>query len=678
MSILKVIFSGDTTQLDKSLTKAQKGLDDFGKKAKDIGGKMSVFVTAPIVAAGGAAIKFASDFEESLNKVDVAFKGSSSQVKAFAKTALNSFGIAEGSALDMAALFGDMSTSMGISQGEAAKLSTSLVGLAGDLASFKNMNIEEVTTALNGVFTGETESLKRLGVVMTEANLQQFALSQGMKGNIKDFTQAEKVMLRYEYVMSMTSNAHGDFIRTGGGAANQMRVFQEGLKELGVLFGQEMLPLFTDMVKSLNDLIKRFKELSPETKKTILIVAGITAAMGPLLMVIGSMASGLSAVISGLRMAIPVLTKFGTVLAGVNLAAAGVVTAVLAGAAAVVYMGQKIGPNVSALETLKNAMLSVGGAGFVMKQGLSEAAAQAELNRKETAGLTGAGMKRPATVTEKPMYGETLLGAGITDIPAKTAKKIDMTPVVNALKLPSYGIKKVTQTWDELPRSLGPTIANTEAIIAKNIDSSFVLIENGQIAAMDKLAALNSGITDILNQGLQGMVVGVASALGAAAAGAEGGIGALSKVLLGGIADMAIQLGQLAIGVGLTIEAIKKSLENLGPGAIIAGIALVALGSFVKGQAAKIGAGQGGDRGRSSMPAFANGGIVSGPTIGLMGEYPGAKSNPEVIAPLDKLQSMLNNNGGGNVHVGGEFVVRGQDLVVALQRADKTRNRIKG
>ena len=328
MSILKVVFSGDTTQLDKALTKAQSGLDNFSKKAKDVGGKMSVFITAPIVAAGGAAIKFASDFEESLNKVDVAFKGSSSQVKAFAKTALNSFGIAEGSALDMAALFGDMSTSMGISQGEAAKLSTSLVGLAGDLASFKNMNIEEVTTALNGVFTGETESLKRLGVVMTEANLQQFALSQGMKGNIKDFTQAQKVMLRYEYVMSMTSNAHGDFIRTGGGAANQMRVFQEGLKELGVLFGQEMLPLFTDMVKSLNDLIKRFKELSPETKKTILIVAGITAAMGPLLMVIGSMASGLSAVISGLRMAIPVLTKFGTVLAGVNLAAAGVATAV--------------------------------------------------------------------------------------------------------------------------------------------------------------------------------------------------------------------------------------------------------------------------------------------------------------------------------------------------------------
>ena len=256
-------------------------------------------------------------------------------------------------------------------------------------------------------------------------------------------------------------------------------------------------------------------------------------------------------------------------------------------------------------------------------------------------------------------------------IAAETVKR----PLLKPLELTTSGIKKVTQTWDELPRSLGPTIANTEAIITKNLKGTFVLLEKGKIAAMEKLAALNSGITDILNQGLQGVAVGIGEALGAAAAGAEGGLGNLSKVLLGGIGDMAIQLGQLAIGVGITIEGIKKALASLNPAvAIAAGIALVALGSFVKGQAAKIGAGGGGDRGRSSMPAFAKGGIVFGPTIGLMGEYPGAKSNPEVIAPLDKLQSMLNNNGGGNVNVSGQFRLDGQDLVVALERSNKQRN----
>ena len=294
MSILKVILTGDSSQLDKSLKTAQKRLEGFSKSAKSIGTKMSIGLTAPIVAAGGAAIKLASDFQESLNKVDVAFKDTSSQVKSFAKTALNSFGIAEGTALDMAALFGDMSTSMGLTTGEAAKMSTALVGLAGDLSSFKNMNIEEVTTALNGVFTGETESLKRLGVVMTETNLQQFALSQGIQKNIKDFSQAEKTLLRYEYVMAVTSNAHGDFARTGGGAANQMRVFQESLKDLGVQFGDVMLPIFTDVVKSLNELIKGFKELSFEQKQTILKIAGITAIIGPALVALGSMAGAVT------------------------------------------------------------------------------------------------------------------------------------------------------------------------------------------------------------------------------------------------------------------------------------------------------------------------------------------------------------------------------------------------
>ena len=668
MSILKVIFSGDTTQLDKALTKAQKGLDEFGSKARSIGLKMSLGITAPIVAAGGAAIKLASDFQESLNKVDVAFKNTSGEVKAFAKTTLKNFGIAEGTALDMAALFGDMGTSMGLSTGEAAKMSTALVGLSGDLSSFKNMNIEEVTTALNGVFTGETESLKRLGVVMTEANLQQFALSQGMKGNIKDFTQAEKTLLRYEYVMAMTSNAHGDFARTGGGAANQTRQLQESLKQLGVQFGDVMLPIFTKIVTKLNDLVEKFSELSPETKKTILIVAGLAAAIGPLLIVIGSMASGISALIGAFTVIIPVigstataLTGYATAMTSAQLATAGLVAAVAAGLAIVVKLGEKIAPTVSAIETLKNAFLSIGGgAGFAMRQGKSEAAAQT----KKTA--------------EKKDESVPKVDEAIIQQPAEAAKKIDMTPAVNALKLTPKGLKDITDTWSYLGPGLGKKLVDTNKIVATKIKNGVELITDSQLVAMDKLAALNSGMTDILNQGLQGMAVGIGEALGAAAAGAGGGVGDLAKVLLGGIADMAIQLGQLAIGVGLTIEAIKKSLESLGPGAIVAGIALVALGSFVKGQAAKIGAGQGGDRGRSSMPAFASGGIVSGPTIGLVGEYPGAKTNPEVIAPLDKLQSMLNNNGGGNVTVGGEFIVRGQDLVVAIQRADKTRNRIKG
>ena len=269
-SNLKINITGDSSKLKNALSSASSRLQSFGSKMQNVGKQMSVRLTLPIVAAGGAAIKFASDFQESMNKVDVAFGNSRNEVKEFAKTTLKEFGIAEGSALDMAALFGDMATSMGLSTTAAAGMSTQLVGLAGDLASFKNINIEEAQTALAGVFTGETESLKRLGVVMTEVNLKNFAMEQGMNANLKTMSQAEKVALRYEFIMAKTSNAQGDFSRTSGGAANQMRIFQESLKELAARFGQIILPVFTKLVTFLNGLIQKFGELSPTTKKVIL------------------------------------------------------------------------------------------------------------------------------------------------------------------------------------------------------------------------------------------------------------------------------------------------------------------------------------------------------------------------------------------------------------------------
>ena len=148
-----------------------------------------------------------------------------------------------------------------------------------------------------------------------------------------------------------------------------------------------------------------------------------------------------------------------------------------------------------------------------------------------------------------------------------------------------------------------------------------------------------------------------------------------ASLILSVVGNMAVALGRLAISIGVTIKGIQAALKTLNPFvAITAGVALIALGSFFKGKAAQIS--QGGKSGGSGKLArFADGGIVSGPTLGLMGEYAGARSNPEVIAPLDKLKGMIGQTG-TNVNVGGEFRVQGQDLVLALQRADKNRNRI--
>lgn len=283
LSKINVLFSVDMKQFSTDMQNSIRESEKWAKKWEASGKSMSLYVTAPLVAAGAASLKFASDFSESQNKVDVAFKDSSAQVEAFGKTTLETYGIAEGTALDMAALFGDMATSMGLPEKQAAKMSTSLVGLAGDLASFKNIGIAQATTALNGVFTGETESLKMLGIVMTEANLQQFALSQGIKKSLKDFTQAEKVQLRYAYVMQQTTNAQGDFARTGGGAANQARVFQEGLKEISVQIGNVLLPAFTSVLKKGNEFISWVADASEGQNQFAVYTALVVASIGPLL-----------------------------------------------------------------------------------------------------------------------------------------------------------------------------------------------------------------------------------------------------------------------------------------------------------------------------------------------------------------------------------------------------------
>ena len=189
----------------------------------------------------------------------------------------------------MASLFGDMATSMGLTQPAAAQMSKSLVSLAGDLASFKNINISEAQTALAGVFTGETESLKRLGVVMTETNLEAFALEQGIMKKVKAMTQAEKVSLRYAYIMNNTKNAQGDFARTADGAANQMRTFQESVKQLGASFGSILLPIITPIIVKVNEIVAKFQALDGGTKKLIITIAAIAAVIGPAILIFGKL-----------------------------------------------------------------------------------------------------------------------------------------------------------------------------------------------------------------------------------------------------------------------------------------------------------------------------------------------------------------------------------------------------
>ncbi|WP_090305295.1 peptidoglycan DD-metalloendopeptidase family protein [Eubacterium aggregans] len=287
----------ETTNKGKTLasqfdTIAEKA-GSFAQKATVAGGVLTAALTVPLVIAGKKAIGLASDYEEALNKTDVAFGNSAQKVVEFSETSLKTFGISKGTALDMASLFGDMATSMGLPQDAAADMSVSMSGLAGDLSSFKNIPVDQAMTALNGVFTGETESLKQVGVVMTQTNLDAYALANGFGKTTDEMTQSEQVQLRYAYVMNATKNAQGDYARTADGTANSLRTFQGTLEELGTAFGQVILPVITPMIQKGTELLNKIKELPDPVKKVIVVAGGLAASLGPLILVAGRVAGAI-------------------------------------------------------------------------------------------------------------------------------------------------------------------------------------------------------------------------------------------------------------------------------------------------------------------------------------------------------------------------------------------------
>ena len=740
---LEIFLNGNSKDLEAALSSAEKKLAGFSSKMKDIGQSLSLRLTAPLALAGGAAIKLASDFEESLNKVSVAFKDSSKDVQAFAKTTLKSFGIAEGTALDMAALFGDMSTSMGLSTSQAAKLSTSMVGLAGDLASFKNMNIEEVTTALNGVFTGETESLKRLGIVMTEVNLKQFAQQQGIKKTMDQMSQSEKVLLRYQFVMKNTANAQGDFARTGGGAANQMRMFNESLKELGVQFGAIILPAVTQIVTKFNSLLGYLKNLSPATKTFVLTIAGLAAASGPLLYLVGSI---LPKAIEGFRLLNSGANKFNLNLK--QLGALGGLAGLVAYAAESAYDYNKALTETNKLTEDEKKNLSVvieknelikKTIGLLQKE--YETAGQVKLQTGlNTANITKSKAQVKSQIDQQAaLYKENKaiiaqlrnaesanLGGGLElgglgDDEESAAEKFDFSTlgskindlnkdIFNDLQLVNKTItseqenilKRFLATTSSKGQEFGKLIkgffnqdiTQSEFFISlqklygqvSNIATPFAIMEQGITASTIKIQeqlALQAEDFNIYMQAMdmlknatqqvfQSIGNSIVNSFGLAKTGLEGFLGAMASVL--------IQMGAMAIAESIfgKKKVATKYAESQANAITIGTNAAAASGpAGIATLAPFIAAAMGLVSGAfSAIPAFAKGGIVSGPTMGLMGEYMGAKSNPEVIAPLSRLQSMLDNGGGNNMNLSGEFVVRGQDLILALQRAEKTRNRI--
>lgn len=243
--------------------------------AKKAGAALAAaFTVKQIVDFGAQCIELGSNLEEVQNVVDVTFPRMSKQVDAFAKQAITSFGLSETMAKRFTGTFGAMAKAFGFNEKAAYEMSSTLTGLAGDVASFYNISQDEAYTKLKSVFTGETESLKDLGVVMTQAALDQYALANGFGKTTSAMSEAEKVALRYQFVQDKLATAAGDFARTSDSWANQVRVLKLQFDSLRATIGQGLINVLTPVIKVINTIIGKLMSLANAFKAFTDMLAG--------------------------------------------------------------------------------------------------------------------------------------------------------------------------------------------------------------------------------------------------------------------------------------------------------------------------------------------------------------------------------------------------------------------
>lgn len=248
----------------------EKGLKSLPDMVGDIKSKLkslamavtAAFSVKKLVDFGRQSIETASDLAEVQNVVDTAFGESKQKMEDFADTAVKTYGISKLTAKQTGSNFMAMAAGMGLANDSASDMAMALTGLSADMASFYNVGQDVASTALKSIFTGETETLKQFGIVMTDANLQAYALSKGITKSTADMSQAEKVQLRYNYVMSQTALAQGDFAKTSDSWANQTRILSEQWKEFGATIGTALMNVLLPAVKAINSLLSQLIALA--------------------------------------------------------------------------------------------------------------------------------------------------------------------------------------------------------------------------------------------------------------------------------------------------------------------------------------------------------------------------------------------------------------------------------
>lgn len=264
---LLVRILGDDKSLQAAFTRTERRAKGFETRTKTIGVGLSRAFGAAGIALGGAAVfaataravKGASDLNEEVSKSRQVFGSASREIEEWSRTTADAMGIAQTDALRATGTFGNLFRTIGTGADEASAMSQRLVQLASDLASFNNADPSDVLQAIRSGLIGEAEPLRRYGVLLSEARVQQLAMAQTGKTNVKEITNQEKALARYQIILQDTAGAQGDFARTSDSLANQSRILKANMQELSTEMGTHLLPAVLKVTRGINDLFDAFE-----------------------------------------------------------------------------------------------------------------------------------------------------------------------------------------------------------------------------------------------------------------------------------------------------------------------------------------------------------------------------------------------------------------------------------
>jgi len=295
---LVVGIRGDTKQFEDAIKRSEKTLLAFGKSAARIGRSLTTFVTLPLLGIGTAFAKVAADAEETNSKFNAVFKEQSEVVREWAEAYSRATGRSTIKNIEWLASVQDLFVPLGVARNEATNLSKSVVTLATDISSFNNQPTERVLLDIQSALVGSVITMRKYGVVLNETNLNQELLNMGITGGNQAATAAEKALARLNIILASTKDAQGDAERTAGSFTNRFIALKSSVVDLSESFGNLMLPTLQKLVSVVIKAVRFVDDLDERQQKLILTIAALAAAIGPLLFVVGKLIA-LFAALSG-------------------------------------------------------------------------------------------------------------------------------------------------------------------------------------------------------------------------------------------------------------------------------------------------------------------------------------------------------------------------------------------